>query len=183
LLLGAACLQVGDLLAIRNADGKYYTSLVTRISRSFEAGAYSPQLTDGGMLVIDDVASLPFGAATVVSLTNNQPFFYVHYRATPIWQLYLASAGCGGTTECPCMDDAPTSPSTPLGCLRRNQALRERGTAIGWWHTEISKVSAAATAAGWRAGDCSPPCTCQLAAGDTPVGPHGLDDSNQRQGV
>lgn len=138
---GAARRQVGELLAVRNQAGLYYTAPVTSITRNFQAGAYSPLLTEGGLLVVDDVASVSFGAGSTVSLTGGQPFLYSWFRNTPVWQLYQASAGCGGATACTCMDDAPTSDKSPLGCVRRNQALRERGLANSWWHTEASAVS------------------------------------------
>jgi hypothetical protein len=132
---------VGQLLAIRNPGGLYYTSPVTAITRTFQAGAYLPQLTDGGMLVVDDVASVSFGAGSVVSLTGGQPFIYSWYRNTPVWQLFQTSAGCSGGNACQCMDDASTSAGSPLGCVRRGQALRDRGLDPSWWHTQVSDVS------------------------------------------
>jgi hypothetical protein len=98
---------VGDLLAVRSADGKsFYTAAVTAVTYDAVApGAYAPLLTKAGLLVADGAVVFPH-----VHLLRSTPVHPMtnlgeHYRHGRIWTEFenIVASGCQGDA-CPCLD-------------------------------------------------------------------------------
>lgn len=75
--------------------------------RKYNAGAYSPLLTDAGMFIVDGVMAFYSSAGSVAASPNGQAKGWSsHYAKAPVWQQYLIgnSSNCIQNGNCPCLD-------------------------------------------------------------------------------
>jgi len=135
----AKSVNVGDLLAIQDpVTGLFYTTPVTAIEVAGAAGAYTPELTNAGLPIVDGVVAY----TTVSPAPDLLQHERVYWFCTPIWQAFNAgnASACSGAA-CPCLDDATDA------CVRQGAVLSDLPDHVSDWFKAVFQVGKAAGSA------------------------------------
>jgi len=135
--------QVGDRVAVANANRMFYTANVISIQRSYEAGAYSPLLTDAGNLIVDGVMAFYTSGR---GAADPKRAIAGYLSSAPVWQRYLSgnSSNCiqQSAGSCPCLDQGAP-------CVKQGDALQNMPDKVSsWYFQEVFKVQYKAASEG-----------------------------------